>query len=102
MLLLMLPPLRMARLWLLPKKAHVPEGHLAVNQNNFRLDPYIAPPSPLVRSELMARINRHKICNSFHLNGACDGCSFDHTTDLAFLLHFVCFDWTILCFTDNY
>ncbi|OIW23811.1 CCCH zinc finger DNA binding protein [Coniochaeta ligniaria NRRL 30616] len=64
----------------LPRKEDVPEGHIAVNKNNFRLDPYITPPSPEAARELMARINKQRICNSFHLKGSCDGqCGFDHS-----------------------
>jgi hypothetical protein len=64
----------------LPKKEDVPEGHIAVNRNSFRLDPYIPPPSPEAAMELRARINRQRICNNFHLNGSCDGqCGFDHS-----------------------
>ncbi|KAH8905701.1 hypothetical protein BR93DRAFT_959417 [Coniochaeta sp. PMI_546] len=65
----------------LPRKEDIPEGHIAVNKNNFRLDPYIAPSSPEAANELRARISRQRICNNFHLNnGACDGhCGFDHS-----------------------
>jgi hypothetical protein len=64
---------------LLPKKEDVLEGHVAVNKNNFRLDPY-APSSPEADMRLKARINIKRICNSFHLNGSCDEhCGYDHS-----------------------
>lgn len=64
----------------LPRKEDIPEGHIAVNKNNFRLDPYIIPPSPEATLELRARIKRQRICNTFHLNGTCDGhCGYDHS-----------------------
>lgn len=66
---------------LLPKKSDVPKGYIAVNKNNFRLDPYISQPSPDAVAELRARINKRRICNNFHLNGSCDPweCEFDHS-----------------------
>jgi hypothetical protein len=67
-------------LTLLPKKEEIPEGHVAVNKNNFRLDPYVEPSSPETVSLLMARINVKRICNSYQLNGSCDGrCGYDHS-----------------------
>lgn len=64
----------------LPRKEDIPEGHIAINKNRFRLDPYILPPGAEATTELRARINRQRICNNFHLNGSCDGdCGFDHS-----------------------
>jgi hypothetical protein len=64
----------------LPRREDIPDGHIAVNKNKHRLDPYISPPSAEAAAELRARVNRQRICNNYHLNnGACDGgCGFDH------------------------
>ncbi|KAJ9155825.1 CCCH zinc finger DNA binding protein [Coniochaeta hoffmannii] len=64
----------------LPRKEDIPQDHIAVNKNNFRLDPYISPPSAEANAELRARITRQRICNNYHLNGYCEGnCGFNHS-----------------------
>lgn len=64
----------------LPRKDDIPEGHIAINKNKFRLDAYILSPSIEAAAELRARVNRQRICNNFHLNGSCEGnCGFDHS-----------------------
>jgi len=65
----------------LPKKDDIPSGCVAVNGNNYRLDPYVPPVSPDVISRLKARVDKRRVCNSFHLQGACDAgdrCEYDH------------------------
>lgn len=65
----------------LPKKDEMPGGHIAVNDNNYRLDPFLLPISPDVMSRLKARIDRQRVCNGHHLQGSCDlgdQCEYDH------------------------
>ncbi|TIC92484.1 hypothetical protein CH35J_010042 [Colletotrichum higginsianum] len=65
----------------LPQKQDIPEGCIAVNTKNWRLDPYIPPSDPTISNRLNARISRHRVCNNFHLNGTCDAgdsCEYDH------------------------
>lgn len=65
----------------LPRKEEIPAGQVAVNKNGFRLDPYLAPSSPETLSRLKAQVGRQRVCNSFHLNGACESgeaCVYDH------------------------
>ncbi|KAK4040812.1 hypothetical protein C8A01DRAFT_15374 [Parachaetomium inaequale] len=65
----------------LPKAHEIPDGCVAVNANNYRLDPYQPPISADVMSRLKARVDKRRVCNSFHLQGACDAgdrCEYDH------------------------
>ncbi|KAK4155668.1 hypothetical protein C8A00DRAFT_13340 [Chaetomidium leptoderma] len=65
----------------LPRKDEIPSGCVAVNDNNYRLDPYLSPSSPDVFSRLRARVDKRRVCNSFHLQGSCDAvnrCEYDH------------------------
>ncbi|KFH44051.1 hypothetical protein ACRE_051510 [Hapsidospora chrysogenum ATCC 11550] len=76
------PALNHSSLRKLPRKADIPEGHVAVNKNNFRLDPYILPVPQEVGTRLRQRADRRRICNNFHLNGSCaagDACEYDHS-----------------------
>ncbi|TQN65823.1 hypothetical protein CSHISOI_09680 [Colletotrichum shisoi] len=66
----------------LPHRQDIPEGCIAVNTKNWRLDPYIPPSDPTISNRLNARINRHRVCNNFHLNATCDAgdsCEYDHS-----------------------
>ena len=52
-----------------------------VNENNYRLDPSLPPVSANMMSRLKARIDKRRVCNSFHLQGLCDAsdrCEYDH------------------------
>ncbi|KAB5578859.1 hypothetical protein GE09DRAFT_990293 [Coniochaeta sp. 2T2.1] len=64
----------------LPRKETIPPGLIPVNKNNYRLDPYIPPPSTETVQELRARINNKRLCNTYYLNGSCEqeNCGFDH------------------------
>jgi hypothetical protein len=65
----------------LPKKDRIPEGHIPVNKSNHRLDPYLAPVDADAMNRLKARIEKHRVCNNFHLQGSCDAgdrCEYDH------------------------
>ncbi|KAK0646497.1 hypothetical protein B0T16DRAFT_429320 [Cercophora newfieldiana] len=66
----------------LPRKADILKGHIALNSNNYRLDPYIEELDLDVIAQLRARIGHKRVCNSFHLTGHCkegDNCQYDHT-----------------------
>ncbi|KAL2020317.1 hypothetical protein VTK56DRAFT_8545 [Thermocarpiscus australiensis] len=72
------PPAIFAKL---PKKGDVPEGCVAVNNNNYRLDVYVPPAGAATISRLKSRVDKRRVCNSFHLNGFCDAgdlCEYDH------------------------
>jgi hypothetical protein len=65
----------------LPKKDDIPRGCVAVNRNGYRLDPYSPPINANVMSRLKARVDKRRVCNSFHLQGVCDAgdrCEYDH------------------------
>ncbi|KAK4122057.1 hypothetical protein N657DRAFT_554160, partial [Parathielavia appendiculata] len=65
----------------LPRKDEMPQGYVAVNENNYRLDPYLAPVSASVMGRLKARVDKRRVCNSFQLQGICDAgdrCEYDH------------------------
>ncbi|AEO68290.1 d4bad0f5-b61c-42d7-94dc-d939106025be [Thermothielavioides terrestris] len=65
----------------LPAKWEIPLGCVAVNKNNYRLDPRLAPVSADVIGRLKARVDKRRVCNSFHLQGSCDSgdrCEYDH------------------------
>lgn len=64
----------------LPKVEDIPEGRVAVNYNQKRLDAYMPPPTSESESRLKARSAIQKLCNSKQLTGSCvnPGCEFDH------------------------
>jgi hypothetical protein len=65
----------------LPRAFRIPEGHVMVNENNYRLDPYLLSISADVMNRLKARVDKRRVCNSFHLQGVCDTgdrCEYDH------------------------
>lgn len=75
------PPLDWFSLRKLPTREDVPDGHIPVNDSNFRLDPYTPPVSQDAVSRLKQRVDRRRVCNNFHLNGSCDAgdsCDYDH------------------------
>lgn len=53
---------------------------IPVNASGQRLDIYMHPPSNAQWSQFTTRVKARKICNAFHLRGACDNetCMFDH------------------------
>ncbi|KAK3306024.1 uncharacterized protein B0T15DRAFT_216339 [Chaetomium strumarium] len=65
----------------LPKKHQIPEGYVPVNKSNYRLDPYLELVEDDAMRRLKARIEKHRLCNNFHLQGSCDAgdrCEYDH------------------------
>lgn len=64
----------------LPKKEDIPDGYVAVNRNQQRLDAYIQQPTPDAESRLKSRSAVHRLCNSKHLTGSClnPKCEYDH------------------------
>lgn len=64
----------------LPKKADIPEGHVAINMNGHRLDAYIEPVSSDAEKRLQRRTTTQRLCNSMHLLGSCYNpkCEYDH------------------------
>ncbi|KAH6847680.1 hypothetical protein B0I37DRAFT_341873 [Chaetomium sp. MPI-CAGE-AT-0009] len=65
----------------LPRAYAIPEGQVMVNENNYRLDPYLPAISADVISRLKARVDKRRLCNNFHLQGICDAgdrCEYDH------------------------
>lgn len=68
-------------LMLLPTAKDIPDGYVMVNDNNHRLDPGLPVVSADVIDRLKVRVNKKRVCNSFHLHGFCDagdGCEYDH------------------------
>lgn len=68
-------------LLLLPRKRDIPEGFVAINDKNHRVDAYIPPTSADIISRLKARVDKRRVCNSLHLFRFCDAgdrCEYDH------------------------
>lgn len=65
---------------LLPTRAQVPDGHIAVNSDGYRLDPYVESISVDVEQRLKSRTAGQRLCNSLHLLGSCHNrnCEYDH------------------------
>ncbi|KAI0484061.1 hypothetical protein GGR56DRAFT_612157 [Xylariaceae sp. FL0804] len=65
----------------LPKKADIPKGHVALNQNQQRLDAYIPNPSMAMTNELKERSKLRKFCNNKQLTGVCktENCEYEHS-----------------------
>ncbi|KAI3394921.1 hypothetical protein diail_2093 [Diaporthe ilicicola] len=65
----------------LPKKDEIPDGQVAVNKSNQRLDAYIPVPTPESENRLKLRSSMQRLCNSKHLNGSCanPSCEYDHS-----------------------
>ncbi|KKK16269.1 hypothetical protein ARAM_003172 [Aspergillus rambellii] len=57
------------------------EELIPVNKDGERVDCYIPPPAPEAWDTYTRRSRQHKLCNNWHLGGACgdDDCDFDHT-----------------------
>ncbi|KAI0401164.1 hypothetical protein F4802DRAFT_581463 [Xylaria palmicola] len=64
----------------LPKKSDIPAGHVAVNRNSERLDPYMAPPSLTASSRLRELSGITKFCNNKQLKKVClnENCEYEH------------------------
>lgn len=65
----------------LPSASRIPFGQVPINAAGWRLDAYIPPSSFEDRNTFNTRTSRHKLCNSYHINGAClkgDHCGYDH------------------------
>jgi len=64
----------------LPNKKDIPAGHVAVNKQQHRLDPYMAPPSATAIARLRELSNIRKYCNNKQLTGICNNedCDYEH------------------------
>ncbi|KAI0871828.1 hypothetical protein GGS24DRAFT_469908 [Hypoxylon argillaceum] len=64
----------------LPKKSDIPDGHVAVNRSNHRLDAYMVPPSSAASSRLRELSSTTKFCNSKQLTNSCsnENCEYEH------------------------
>ncbi|ROV94088.1 hypothetical protein VMCG_08248 [Cytospora schulzeri] len=64
----------------LPRAEDIPDGHVAVNFNQKRLDPYLPPPTSESESRLRSQSAKQRFCNSKHLSGSCvnPNCEYDH------------------------
>ncbi|KAM5344279.1 hypothetical protein ACJ41O_012816 [Fusarium nematophilum] len=64
----------------LPKKEDIPEGYVAVNAVQDRLDAYLIPPTADARKRLKAMSADKRFCNNSQLFDACDNdaCEYEH------------------------
>ncbi|KAJ0116058.1 hypothetical protein J7T55_005004 [Diaporthe amygdali] len=64
----------------LPKRDEIPDGHVAVNRSQQRLDAYIPAPTPESEARLKLRSSVRRLCNTKHLTGSCTNphCEYDH------------------------
>ncbi|KAH9905698.1 hypothetical protein F4778DRAFT_675488 [Xylariomycetidae sp. FL2044] len=65
----------------LPGKYQIPEGHVALNKDQQRLDAYLSPPSADSMKRLKIRSEPRRLCNNKHIGGYCAGgedCDYDH------------------------
>jgi hypothetical protein len=64
----------------LPDKKDIPPGHVAVNKQQQRLDPYMAPPSASTTARLRELSSTRKYCNNKQLTGIChnEDCEYEH------------------------
>ncbi|KAH8761644.1 hypothetical protein F5883DRAFT_606021 [Diaporthe sp. PMI_573] len=64
----------------LPKRDEIPDGHMAVNASQQRLDAYIPVPTSESENRLKLRSSMQRLCNSKHLTGSCPNphCEYDH------------------------
>ncbi|KAH8756006.1 hypothetical protein F5883DRAFT_607503 [Diaporthe sp. PMI_573] len=64
----------------LPKRDEIPDGHVAVNASQQRLDAYIPVPTSESENRLKLRSSMQRLCNSKHLTGSCPNphCEYDH------------------------
>lgn len=65
---------------LLPKKEDIPQGYIAVNKENYRLDYYIPEPTLEAETRLKMRSASQRLCNAKHIAGRCENpsCEYDH------------------------
>jgi hypothetical protein len=65
----------------LPKRDEIPDGHVAVNALQQRLDAYIPIPTSESENRLKLRSAKQRLCNSKHLTGSCPNpqCEYDHS-----------------------
>ncbi|KAI1262317.1 hypothetical protein F5Y18DRAFT_397997 [Xylariaceae sp. FL1019] len=64
----------------LPQKEQIPPGHVALNKDNQRLDPYMSSPTAAAHARLEQLSLRRRFCNSHQLTQSCtnEGCNYDH------------------------
>ncbi|KAI9695382.1 MAG: hypothetical protein M1820_008677 [Bogoriella megaspora] len=66
----------------LPRSGNEPyPGAIPVNNNSYRLDFYMPPPSALALRDWKARTSRQGVCNTHHLGAGCTNadCKYDHS-----------------------
>ncbi|KAH7464458.1 hypothetical protein FOMA001_g17636 [Fusarium oxysporum f. sp. matthiolae] len=65
---------------LLPKKEDIPEGQVAINAVEDRLDAYLPPPDPDAVKRLKILSQEKKFCNNAQLYNSCenDNCEYEH------------------------
>ncbi|KAJ4264380.1 hypothetical protein NW762_005578 [Fusarium torreyae] len=64
----------------LPKREDIPDGFVAINAVEDRLDPYLPPPDADAVKRLKALSQDRKFCNNAQLYNSCenDNCEYDH------------------------
>lgn len=64
----------------LPRKEHIPEGYIAVNVNQDRLDAYLQQPSADAVNRFKALSKPKKFCNNKQLFNSCnnESCKYNH------------------------
>ncbi|EWZ32715.1 hypothetical protein BFJ63_vAg4572 [Fusarium oxysporum f. sp. narcissi] len=64
----------------LPRKKEIPDGHVAINAVEDRLDAYLPPPDPDAARRLKMLSQEKKFCNNAQLYNSCDSdnCGYEH------------------------
>ncbi|KAI3579377.1 hypothetical protein IWW34DRAFT_440176 [Fusarium oxysporum f. sp. albedinis] len=64
----------------LPRKEEIPDGHVAINAVEDRLDAYLPPPDPDAARRLKMLSQEKKFCNNAQLYNSCDSdnCGYEH------------------------
>ncbi|KLP03355.1 uncharacterized protein FFB20_02132 [Fusarium fujikuroi] len=64
----------------LPRKDNIPDGCVAINAVEDRLDTYLPPPDPEVARRLKTLSQEKRFCNNAQLYGSCksDNCRYEH------------------------
>ncbi|KAI0016617.1 hypothetical protein F4780DRAFT_758443 [Xylariomycetidae sp. FL0641] len=64
----------------LPRKKDIPNGYVAINQSQQRLDAYIPTPSSAIMTRLRELSARRNFCNNKQLTDSCsnENCEYDH------------------------
>ncbi|KAI0156454.1 hypothetical protein GGR57DRAFT_463470 [Xylariaceae sp. FL1272] len=64
----------------LPQKEQIPPGHVALNRDNQRLDPYMSSPTAAAHARLEQLSSVRRFCNSHQLTRSCtnEGCNYNH------------------------